>query len=112
MRGGEFRGGEGYSRKHILVSVDDVLRNFDVEKRRVLGQRTLVFIFIAMRGNQVGTVRRTVDRDLALLAAADGADFLAFRWTKSFGFSFFTNRTGHSSSRRQESKPAEYSADG
>jgi hypothetical protein len=51
MRGGEFRDAESYSGKHILVRVDNVLRNFDVEERRVRRKLALVLILIAMRSN-------------------------------------------------------------
>src|SRR5271169_4025016 len=65
-----------------------------------------------MRRDQVGAVRRAVDRYFTLLAATNGADFLAFRGTESFSFAFFTDRTGHSGSQGHTDKPAEYSADG
>jgi hypothetical protein len=66
-------------------------------------------ILVAMRSDQVGTVRRAVDGDFTLRAAADGADFLALGGTKSFGFALFTDRTSHSGSHRDEPKLAEYS---
>src|SRR5579859_172158 len=108
MRGGKFRGRKGQSRKHILVSVDDVLRNFDVEKGRLFGQRALMLILIAMRGHQIAAIRGTVDRNFALRAAAHGADFFALGRTISRGLTFLTNRTGHAGSRRLTIKPAEY----
>jgi len=111
MRGGKFRDAESYSRKHILMRVDDVLRNFDVEERRVRRKLALVLILIAMRGNQVRTIRGTVNGNFALPAAANGADFLALGGTESFGFAFFTDRTNHGGSRPDERKLAEYSRD-
>src|ERR1700722_1486884 len=108
---GKFRGGEGDSRKRVLVRVDDVLGNLHVEQRSVRGKRALVLILVTMRSDQVRTIRGTVDGNFALRAAADGADFLALGGAKSFGFAFFTDRTGHSGSPRDERKLAEYSRD-
>src|SRR5580704_8340084 len=108
---GKFRGGEGDSRKHILVRVDDVLGNLDVQQRRVRRKRALVLILVAMRSDQVRTIRGTVNGNFALRAAANGADFLALGGTKSLGFAFFTDRTSHSGSHRDERKLAKYSRD-
>jgi hypothetical protein len=51
--------------------------------------------FVAMGGDQIGTVGWTIDGDFAFDAATDGADFFAFCRTKSRGFAFFADRTGH-----------------
>src|SRR5690242_5698051 len=61
-----------------------------------------------MRGDQITAIRRAINRNLALRAAANGADFFALRGTKSRGFSFFTNHTNHAGSQRLADKCAEY----
>src|ERR1700721_1849831 len=99
MSSGEFRGGERDPRKHVLVGVNDVLRNFHVEQRRVRGKLALVLILVTMCCEEVRAVGRTVNGNFALRAAADGADFFALRGTKSYGFTFFADRTRHSGSR-------------
>jgi hypothetical protein len=48
-----------------------------------------------MGRKQVGAIDWAVDADFAFPAAANGADFLAFRGTKTLGFSLFTDRAGH-----------------
>jgi hypothetical protein len=54
-----------------------------------------MFIFIAMRGDQVSAIDRAVDNDFALFAAADGADLFAFGGAESFSFSLFADGAGH-----------------
>jgi hypothetical protein len=73
--------------------VKDFLWNALAEERRVLGKNTLMFVFIAVRGDQVGAVGRTADGDLALGAAADGTDFFAFGGTIPRSLAFFADRT-------------------
>jgi hypothetical protein len=42
-----------------------------------------MIVFVAMGGDKIGTVRRTIDGDFALGAAADGANLFAFCRAKS-----------------------------
>jgi hypothetical protein len=56
----------------------------------------LMFVFVAVGGDQIVTVDRTVDGDFAFAAAADGADFFAFGGAEAFWFSLFTDGAGHS----------------
>src|ERR1700688_1496541 len=109
MSSGKFSGSKRDPRKHILVRVNEVLRNFHVEQGRVRGKLSLALILVTMRRDEVRAVGRAVDRDFSLRPAADGADFLALRRTKSYGFTVFADRTSHSGSRRCTNKPAEYS---
>ena len=46
-----------------------------------------------MRGNQVGAIRRAVNCDFTLRAAADGTDFFAFGGTIPRSLAFFADRT-------------------
>src|SRR4249919_2040321 len=109
MSSGKLGGSKRDPGKHILVRVNDVLRNFDVEQGRVGGKLALVLILVTMRRDEVRAVGRAVDGNFALRAAAYGTDFLALRGTKSYGFTLFADRTRHSGSRRCTGKPAEYS---
>jgi len=95
MRDTEFRECEGKGGHHLLVQVDRIARKFHVEERRVGRERTRVFLFVAVRGDQIGAIDRAVDGDFALFSATDGADFFAFGGTESFRFSLFADRAGH-----------------
>ena len=77
------------------MRVDDVLRNLLVQQWSVRRNLAPVLVFVAMGGDQIRAVRRAIDSDFALGAAADRADFFAFCGTKSRGFAFFTDRTRH-----------------
>src|SRR6267142_2170216 len=63
------------------------------EERRVRRNFALVLIFVAVRGGEVGAVHGAVNRDFALRATADRADFFTLCRAKAFFFSFFTNWT-------------------
>jgi hypothetical protein len=52
-----------------------------------------MFLLVAMRGNQVGAIGRTIEGYLTFSAAAWGADFLALRRAKSLGPSLGAKRT-------------------
>jgi hypothetical protein len=95
LRGAELRDGEGNSGEEGLIGIDDFLRELAVKKGSVRGNRALVLVFVAMRGDQIRAIRGTIDGDFAFRSAADGADFLALGGTISGGFAFFTDRTGH-----------------
>src|SRR5713226_4799915 len=95
LDGAEFGDGESHGGHQLLMCVDDVLRNLLVQQWSVRRNLALVLVFVAMGGDQIGAVRRAIDSDFALGAAADGADLFAFCGAKSCGFAFFTDRTGH-----------------
>jgi hypothetical protein len=73
-----------------------------------------MLVFVAVRGDKMRTIRRTIDRDFAVGAATDGADFFSLGGAEPLGFALFTDRTGHgissvppeqwSSIRRAEAK--------
>src|SRR5215469_2795653 len=67
-------------------------------------------IFVAMRGEEIGTIGRAIERDFALGTAADRADGLRLGRTKTLGPSFFANWTGHRLSQIKNSVAAEYAA--
>src|SRR5712671_2554293 len=75
--------------------MQNILRQSFFDERGVPGQRALVFVFIAVRRNQVHTIRRATDSDFALRSAAHRANLLALRRTKARSFALLTNRTGH-----------------
>ena len=56
-------------------------------------QGTLVFIFVAVRGDKISAVGRAGDTYFALRATADGTDFSDLRGTIAGSFALFTNRT-------------------
>jgi hypothetical protein len=80
-------------RHQLLMGVKDVLRDGFVEERCVFRQRALVFVFVAVRGDEISAVGRTADGDFALRAAADGTDFFALGGAIARGFALLTNRT-------------------
>jgi hypothetical protein len=75
------------------MRVKNFLWNALVEERRVLGKNALMFVFVAVRGDQVSAVGRTADSDLAFGAAADGTDFFAFGGTIPRSLAFLADRT-------------------
>ena len=89
--------GDGKSQRghQLLVCVDEFGRDRYIKKRGVGGKLALMFVFVAVRGDQIGAIDGTVDRDFALGAAADGADFFALGGTESDGFAFLTDGTEH-----------------
>lgn len=106
--GAKFRSGEGNSGKNSLLHVDVVARNFDVEKRRIGGELALMFVFVAMRGDEVAAIRRAVDGDFAIGAAADGANLFALGRAKTRFFALFTDRTAHGRSCTGSNSRREY----
>src|SRR5215831_7100909 len=66
--------------------------------------------FIAMCGNEIGAVGRAVNRDLALLATANGANPFGLGGAKPLSLALFTDRTGHERSSTEEDRSAEYAA--
>jgi len=53
-----------------------------------------MLLFVAMRGEEIGAVGRTVEGDFALGAAADGADGFGLGGAEAAGFAFLTDRAG------------------
>jgi hypothetical protein len=86
---------EGERGHQFLVRVDQIGRNSHVKQWGIGGQLSLMLVLVAMGRKQVGAIDRAVDGDFAFPAAANGADFLAFRGTKTLWFSLFTDRAGH-----------------
>ena len=65
-------------------------------------------IFVAVRGKEIDTVGRAVDRNFAFGTAANSADFLRLGRTKALGSSFLANWTGHKLSQIKNGVAAEY----
>ena len=63
-----------------------------------------------MRGEEIGTIGRAIERDFTFGAAANSTDFFRLGRTKALGPSFFANWTGHRLSQRENSVAAEYAA--
>ena len=63
------------------------------EERGLGRDGTLVLVFVAMSGGEIGAVHGTIYGDFALGAATHGADFFILGRAKTVGLSFFTNRT-------------------
>ena len=98
MRGRKFGDGEGDSGEELAVGVDGVLLDARTEERRVGGKGAGMVAFVAVRGEEVSAIGRAVDRDFALGAATDGADFFGFGRAKASGFAFLADGTGHKDS--------------
>ena len=95
MRGAEFGDGEGNGGEKLRVDTDEIRGETDVEKRRVGGELARVLLFVTMPGEKVGAVGWAVEGDLALGAAADGADSFGFGRAEAAWFTFLTDRTRH-----------------
>src|SRR5258708_2368975 len=108
LDGAEFGDREGQRGHELLVGVDDILRDFFVEQRSVRGQRALVLVFVAVGGDEIGAVRRAIDRDFTLGAAANGADLFALGGAEASGFALFADGTGHGISSARQDSSAEY----
>jgi hypothetical protein len=95
MGDAEFCDGEGERGHQLLMHVNCVARKFYVEERSVGGEFALVFVFVAVGGNQIRAIDGAVDRDFAFFSAADGADFFALGRAEPLGFAFFADGAGH-----------------
>jgi len=87
LHGAEFGDGEGHGGHQLLVRVDDVLRNFPPPAMEYRQECDVDDCFRSM-GDKIGTVRRTIDGDFALGAAADCANLLAFAGQNRVAFRF------------------------
>ena len=67
-------------------------------------------VFVAVRGEEIGTVGRAIDGDFAFGTAANGADVFRLGRTKALGPSFFADWTGHRLSQVKNSVAAGYAA--
>ncbi len=110
LDGAEFGDGESECGHQLLVGVDDILRDFFVEQRRVRWQGALVPVFVTVGGKEIGAIGGAVDSDFALGAAADGADFLTLSRAKANCFALFANRAGHGVSSLFPNNRAGYAA--
>jgi hypothetical protein len=54
-----------------------------------------VLTFISVGGDEIGAVRRAIDRDFALGAAANGANLFPLGGAEASGFALFADRTEH-----------------
>ena len=95
LGGTELGDGEGQRRYELLVSVDDILRDFFIEQWSIRGQRALMAVFVAVGGDEIRAIGRAVNGDFALGATADRADFFAFGRAEAGGFAPIADRAGH-----------------
>jgi len=102
--------GEGQRGHELLVSVDDILRDFFTEQRSVRGQGALMAVFVAVGGDEIRTIGRAVNGDFALGATADRADFFAFGRAEAGGFAPIADRAGHGISSSFQNNQAGYAA--
>jgi len=79
----------------LLVGVDDILRDFFLEQRSIRGKGARMAVFVAVGGDEIEAIGGAIDRDFALGAAADSANFFALGGAEASRFALFTNRTGH-----------------
>ena len=104
LRGAEFGDGEGDGGEKLRVDADKIGGEADLEERRVRGDLARVLLFEAMRGEEVGAVGRAVEGDLALGAAADGADGFGLGRAEAARFTFLTDRAGQEEPLRNSVK--------
>jgi len=80
----------------MLVLIEELIANLHLREQSVLVkllQRARLFMLSSLE--QIDTIRRTVEHDLALLAATLGADAAMHRGAETLFFSFFAKRTTH-----------------
>jgi len=94
LSGAKFSDREGHGGKKLRVDAYKIRSDANIEKQRVRGKLARVLVFVAVRGEEVCAVGRAVESDLALGAAADGADGFGLCRAESTGFAFLTDRTG------------------
>ena len=106
----ELGDGEGQRGHELLVSVDDILRDFFIEQWSIRGQGALMAVFVAVGGDEIRTIGRAVNGDFALGATADRADFFAFGRAEAGGFAPIADRAGHGISSSFQNNRAGYAA--
>src|SRR5436190_3545346 len=80
----------------MLVLIEELIANLHLKEQSVLVkllQQARLFMLSSLQ--QIDTIRRTVEHDLALLAATLGADAAMNRGAETLFFSFFAKRTTH-----------------
>src|SRR2546427_8468566 len=93
---GELQDGESQAGDYRATIVDQVGRDVHVHKGHLAGWHGLAVLgFVAVRGRQIGAVRRAINRHLALSPAADRADLLALCGAVTLGLALFADWTGH-----------------
>ena len=76
------------------MDTDEIRGEADIKQRCVGGKLARMLLFVAMRGEEIGAVGRTVEGYFALGTAADRADGLGLGRTEAARFAFLTDRTG------------------
>jgi len=100
----ELRDREGERRHQLLLRVNDVGRQIDVQQRCARWQGARVLVLVAVRGQQVGAVRRAINRDFPACAAANGADRFSLGGTVASAFALFADGTDHTVSDNVNTK--------
>jgi len=90
-----FRDGESDGGKRLFVDAHEIGSEAHIEQRSVRRELARLAVFVAVRGKKIGAIGRAIERDFALSAATDGADFFRFGRAEALGFAFLTNWTGH-----------------
>src|SRR5205814_723512 len=88
--------GETQSHDQMLVLIEELIANLHLKEQSVLVkllERARLFMLSSLE--QIDTIRRTVEHDLALLAATLGADAAMNRGAETLFFSFLAKRTTH-----------------
>ena len=84
------------SHDQVLVLIDELVANLHLKEQSALVkivQRARLFMLPSLQ--QIDTIRRTVERHLALLPTTLGADAAMHSRAETLFFSFFTKRTTH-----------------
>jgi hypothetical protein len=98
LRGAEFGDGKSDGGQKLALCVNGVLGDADVEQGSVGGKRAGMIVFVAVRGDEIGAVRRAVDSDFAFCAATNGADLFSLCGAEASGLAFLANGTDHKNS--------------
>ena len=92
--GAEFGDSEGDGGEKLRVDADKIWSEANVKQRRIGRELARVLFFVAVRGEEIGTVKRAVEGNFAFRTAADRADGFGLRGAEASRFTFVTDRTG------------------
>jgi hypothetical protein len=79
----------------MLMRMNDVRGQALVQEWSIRRDRTRMFIFIAARGKEINAIHGTINGHFSFGAAANCADFFAFRGTEARRLAFLADWTKH-----------------
>ena len=105
LRGAEFGNGKGDGGDQLGMNEDEIRSEADIQQGRIRRKLARVLFFVAMGGQEISTVGRTIEGDFPFGAAADGADFFGLGRAEARGLAFLTDRTGQGIPLEQSIEP-------